>query len=217
VAVAGGFEVLLKFSLYCARHYYGQALTEESPQFFGLRPGYLTPSEGACMMVLESAEHARARGARVYARIEGWRSGRFGQGDASRAIQESWGILLDSVGRKPEDLGLFCVSSGGSNRKHALAERDALSTFLREHPVHACISAPRSLVGEGESWASALQVALTAYQINEQRALPTWNVAADAPEEIAARSKGGVISGPGALICGSDPCGAYGSLYMSRF
>jgi 3-oxoacyl-[acyl-carrier-protein] synthase II/nodulation protein E len=215
VALAGGFEVLSKFSLYLARHYYGKALAERSPQFFGLNPGFLVPSEGACILVLEAGDHARSRGARTYARVDGWRAGRFGRGDASAALLECWTALLDSLGREDERLGLISASSGGSNRPHELAEREALAAFFRARPVEASVCAPRSLVGEGEAWASALQVALCAYLLGKRQALPTWSLAADAPTAIASRAGGGLIAGDGALVSGLDPNGAYGALHLS--
>ena len=216
VALVGGFETLSKFSLYVARHFYGQALAERDPRFFGLSPGFLVPSEGACMLVLEAGDHAQSRGARAYARVDGWRAGRFGRGDASAALLECWSALLDSLGREHERLGLIAASSGGSNRPHELAEREALTAFLRARAVEAAVCAPRSLVGEGVAWASALQVALCAYLLGKRQALPTWNLASDAPAEIASHAGGGHIAGDGALVSGSDQFGAYGALHLSR-
>jgi 3-oxoacyl-[acyl-carrier-protein] synthase II len=54
-----------------------------SPVCSGLDPG--VRSEGASALLLESAEHARARGARILARLSFWTSWR---DDASQALAE---------------------------------------------------------------------------------------------------------------------------------
>lgn len=215
VTLAGGFEVLSKFSLYIARHHYGENLSAERPQFFGLNPGYLVPSEGSCMLVLESAEHAEARGALVYAVLDGWYAGRFGRRSPSQDLLNAWSSLLRKVGKEAKKLGLMSVVAGGSNRPHELAEREALASFCDDSNVPFGICTPRSLVGEGESWTAALQIALAARLLSERRNLPTWHLATDAPRTINERSRGGSINGTTALVSGVDPTGAYNVLHLS--
>ncbi|MEO9384639.1 beta-ketoacyl synthase N-terminal-like domain-containing protein, partial [Chromobacterium phragmitis] len=90
VALAGGVEALSRFALRFCRDYYGDAALAGRPAFFGDKGGGLIPSEGACMLVLEDAELAEARGARVYARLGGWHAGRLGRGDAVQSLLDGW-------------------------------------------------------------------------------------------------------------------------------
>lgn len=215
VALAGGFEVLSKvFPLY------GSLLLRripsvERPQFFGLNPGYLVPSEGACMLVLESSESAESRHARVYANLDGWYAGRFGRHPPAPDLFNAWLRLLQKIGKEARNLGLISVAAGGSNRSHELVEKDALICLCDVGNVRAGICTARSLVGEGESWTTALQIALAAHLLREKLTLPTWRLATDAPSGITELCAGGPIRGTTALVSGVDPTGAYNMLHLS--
>ncbi len=74
IALAGGADSLLQPEHWIEHHLRGRLWPGEVPRAACCRPfapdaqGYL-PGEGAAVVVLESAAHARARGARVYAEI----------------------------------------------------------------------------------------------------------------------------------------------------
>ena len=168
------------------------------------------------MLVLESASHAAARRAKVYARIDGWHAGRFGRGAPAWALHDAWKSLLQKVGRAPDRLGVISAVAGGANRPHELAEQQALAAFCDDRAVRARIFAARSMVGEGEAWATALQVAMAAHVLREGKAPPTWNLAPDAPRRIAQSCCGGAIEGTAALVSGLDVGGAYSAMHLSR-
>ena len=76
--------------------------------------------------------------------------------------------------------------------------------------------APRSLVGEGEAWTTALQVAVAAHALTNGTAWPTWSVAADASPMLAERARGGALQPAAALVTANDMHGAYGALVLQR-
>lgn len=185
-ALVGGFEALSRFALYHFSQHQRAHLQARHPVFFGTDPGLLVPSEGACMLMLESLSSARARGARIHAEIEGWCAGRVGDDEnAVEVLAERWQAL--SAGQSPRVLAL---SSGGANRAHERAETAALPAWCQRHP-QAAVAAPRALVGEGDAWASALQLALAAGLLAQRESLPLHSLApsADASVQRAARAR----------------------------
>jgi 3-oxoacyl-[acyl-carrier-protein] synthase II/nodulation protein E len=215
VALAGGFEVLSKISLYIARRLYGDAMSTEKPQFFGTRHGYITPSEGACMLVLESLEHAQRRGAKVYAEVVNWDTGRFGKRNSSVALANSWSSLTEAIGG-PDTLRVICAASGGSNRQHELIERNALSAFHSSYSQDTQVCAVRSFTGEGEAWSSAFQVAAAAHLVNGGVVPTTCSVADDAPAQLASNLLGRKIAPGSAIVSGLDAVGAWGNLCLKN-
>ncbi len=214
-AVVGATEILSKFALYTLRSEYREDCLRPQPSFFGASSGRIVPSEGACMLVLESAEHARARKAAPYARIDGWEAGRFGRGSWDDGLYDAWARLLSKVDGARERVALLSVSSGGSNRPHERAEAGALQRWANEASPLSRFCAPRSFVGEGECWTGMLQVALAAQALRARRAPPTWNISADASEAVRARSGGGPLNGTAALVSGMEIRGRYGALHLS--
>ncbi|WP_186009437.1 beta-ketoacyl synthase [Chromobacterium vaccinii] len=212
VALAGGVEALSRFALRFCRDYYGDAALAGRPAFFGERGGGLIPSEGACMLVLEDAEHAAARGARVYARLGGWHAGRLGRGDAVQSLLDGWRGAADA------EPALLLPGAGGAGRDHEKLETRALQRWLAERAGQPCkLLAARALAGEGESWSGALQVALAAASLASRRAPATPDVAADADPALAQAAGGGALSDDAAaLVLGNDAAGAFCALGLRR-
>lgn len=215
IALAGGTEVLSKFALYMLRAEHGEEMLRRAPAFLGAQPGRIIPSEGSCMLVLETSERARARGAVPYARIDGWEAGRLGQENWSDGLNGAWTRLVDKIGNTPGRVGLLSVSSGGSNRPYEQAEARALQRWANAAPSAARVCAPRSFAGEGECWTGALQVALAAASLRARRAAPTWNLSDDAPDAVRSRSRGGPLEATAALVAGMESSGRYGALHLT--
>lgn len=214
-AIAGGFETLSRLSLYLARHLYGEALGAPRPAFFGQGTGYLTPSEGACVLVLEAENRARARGAPIYARIDAAASARIGRAGWGTALEDGLARLLARADGDLRRVALLSLASGGSNRPHECAERDwAAALAAADTPARIC--APRSLVGEGETWTSALQVAIAAAALREGHIPGTLDLAKDADTALARRCEAGPLEGDSAVVCGLEAYGSYSMLHLSK-
>lgn len=210
-ALVGGFEALSRCALYHFAQHQRAQLQARYPAFFGAEPGMLVPSEGACMLMLESLSSARARGARVYAEIESWSAGRVGDGEAAaEVLAEGWETL--TADWQPRVLAL---SSGGAARAHERAETTALRAWCERHPG-AALLAPRASVGEGDAWASALQLALAAALLGQREspALSSLAPSAGVPVQRAASNRR--LQGDLALVSAMNEAMHYSMLSLRR-
>lgn len=128
--------------------------------FVDARPG-VWPSEGAAVVVLESDDHARARGARVRALVEGYAAG-FEPTLTSRAPSRDGVIAtlrraLTASGHGPRAIGLVVASAHGTPLD--ASERAALTDVLGETAQPRLI-APKQAIGETFGASGALSVAL---------------------------------------------------------
>jgi 3-oxoacyl-(acyl-carrier-protein) synthase len=135
---------------------------------FGDRVAGICPSEGAAVLVIERADHARARGARCWGRIDGYAAG-FEPTLTRRdreptALVETMRQALTRSGHRPADVDLVVSSA------HATAVDDtegaALATVFAGGPPPA-ILAPKAAWGECFAAHGALSVALAAALLRE--------------------------------------------------
>jgi len=140
-------------------------------------PG-ICPSEGAAVLVLERADHARGRGARGWARIAGYAAGfeptLTRRERAPTALVETMRAALQRSGHTPADVGLVIGSA------HATAvddiERAALTTVFAGAPPPVVL-APKAAWGECFAAHGALCVALAAAQLREPNRFEATQVA----------------------------------------
>ncbi len=210
VALVGGYEALSRFALYFFAHHYQQQLQGEHPQFFGQDEGFVVPSEGACTLILESEESAKARGAQIYCDIDRWHCGRLGNDqDADWALQESWLHVCQD-----QPVGLFSAAAGGGSRPHEKTETKALRAWLSP-TTSTQVIAPRAWIGEGEAWASALQVAIAAAALRANHVSGTADSIAFA-SSMTAYTQGGALKHRSALVSGFGENNHYSHLFLSR-
>ncbi len=124
------------------------------------RDGFV-PAEGAGILVLESLEHARKRGAPVLAEVAGY--GASGDayhitapqpdGDgAVRAIR----MALKHAGLGPEDLH-YINAHGTSTPLNDKMETTALKTALGEHAYHVAVSSTKAVTGHALGAAGGIE------------------------------------------------------------
>ncbi|GHF31829.1 3-oxoacyl-[acyl-carrier-protein] synthase 2 [Amycolatopsis bartoniae] len=142
--------------------------------------------EGAVIHVLESAEHARARGARPYAAVAGGAltsdafhvsapepSGTYAQAAIRQALR--------SAGLDAADIGYICAH-GTSTRANDRTETRAIRAALGRHADHVPVSSPKSMVGHLIGAAGALSVLTCALAIRDGLLPPTINLDTPDPE-----------------------------------
>jgi 3-oxoacyl-[acyl-carrier-protein] synthase II len=143
VALAGASDSLLQPEHAIEHHLRGRVWTGEEPRTSASRPfargrsGYLL-GEGAAVVVLESEEHARSRGARIYAELGGdgeAHSGGFGSGEEALAA-----AAAEALAGGPEPDVLFGQGLGTveDDRREA---RAAHALFGRRVPLTAATGA----------------------------------------------------------------------------
>jgi 3-oxoacyl-[acyl-carrier-protein] synthase II len=152
--------------------------TRASRPYDLLRDG-LVIGEGAAGFVLEELEHARDRGAKVYAEIRGF-------GGASEAIdmrkgdltgkamaKAITGAILDS-GLKPGDID-HVNAHGSSLPDFDVCDSNAFKEALGRHAYRIPISSIKSMIGQPFAAAGSLQAAAACMSILNQIVPPTIN------------------------------------------
>jgi len=181
LAVAGGSEystmplTIAAFSQMTALTKNPDPATASRP-FDAERDGFVI-SEGACALVLETEDRARARGARIYAEIAG-----YGASDdayhitapdpegsgASIAIR----MALADAGAKPSDVD-YVNAHGTSTPLNDASETAALKTTLGDHAYEVAVSSTKSMTGHMLGAAGAVEAAASALAVHHAKVPPT--------------------------------------------
>ncbi|MDM0084162.1 beta-ketoacyl-[acyl-carrier-protein] synthase family protein [Variovorax sp. J31P179] len=179
VAIAGGSEALIVPGVVLAWQAM-QTLASVKPgeearsvrPFASDRSGFAL-GEGAAFLVLESAERARRRGARTYARLAGWGlscdATHLTKPDApgqARALRQA----LRLAGLQPRDVG-YCNAHGTATRIGDVVEREALAEVWGDDLDRLRVSSTKALHGHLLGAAGALEAAATVLALH-RRALP---------------------------------------------
>jgi 3-oxoacyl-[acyl-carrier-protein] synthase II len=149
-----------------------------SRPFDRLRDGFVI-SEGAAILVLEELEHARRRGARIYAELAGYGATMTTEHitDAAtdgRAPAASITLALRDAGMSPADIQ-YVNAHGTSTRGNDRSETLAIRRAFGEHAGRLAVSSTKSMTGHLIHAAGALEAAITVLAIHDNVAPPTIN------------------------------------------
>ncbi|GAA4624597.1 beta-ketoacyl-[acyl-carrier-protein] synthase family protein [Cellulomonas oligotrophica] len=151
------------------------------------RDGFVI-GEGAGVVVLESAAHAAARGARVYARLAG--VGLSADGYHITSPDPSGGGQVRAMRSALADAGVAARDVVHVNA-HAtstvvgdLIEARSIREALGDEADHAVLSATKSMTGHLLGGAGALETIFTVLALHDRLAPPTINVANPDPELV---------------------------------
>ncbi|CAM5278519.1 3-oxoacyl-[acyl-carrier-protein] synthase 2 [Streptomyces spiroverticillatus] len=156
-----------------------------SRPFSADRAGFVL-AEAAAVLVLESQEHARARGATVLATLSGY--GRSSDAHhvtsphpegagAARAVRAA----LRSAGWSAADVD-YINAHGTGTRYNDAAEAKALRSALGSHAAHTPVSATKSMTGHSLGAAGAVEAVVCVQALLHGHVPPTVNLNAVDPD-----------------------------------
>ncbi|MDP2790167.1 MAG: beta-ketoacyl-ACP synthase II [Rectinemataceae bacterium] len=149
------------------------------------RDGFVM-AEGAGILLLEEYEHAKARGAKIYAEVAG-----FGQTcDAhhvtapdpeGKGVARSILLALADAGLKPEDID-YVSAHGTATPLNDPIETKAIKTAFGEHAKKLKVSSLKSMTGHCIGAAGAIESIASILGMNEDYVHPTINLDNPDPE-----------------------------------
>ncbi len=159
--------------------------TKASRPFDKNRDGFV-PGEGGAALILEELEHAKARGAKIYAEVVGWGS----SSDAFHITQPAPGgegayramkYALNSARIKPEDVQ-YINAHGTSTPFNDKLETAAIKQLFGDHARKLKINSTKSMTGHLLGGAGSLEAAVTALSIYHRKIHGTMNYETPDPE-----------------------------------
>jgi len=142
------------------------------------RDGFVL-GEGAGLLVLEELEHAKARGARIYAEMIGYGATADGshitQPDQSgRGAAQAMHLALLDAGLDPEGVD-YINAHGTSTSLGDVAETTAIKSVFGEHAWKLSVSSTKSQLGHLLGASGGVEMVLTVKAITERVVPPTIN------------------------------------------
>jgi 3-oxoacyl-[acyl-carrier-protein] synthase II len=156
-----------------------------SRPFDANRDGFV-PAEGAAVLVMESLDHAQARGATIVAEVAGYGV----SSDAFHAVQPDedgegaaramrWAIR--DAGLSPEEIG-YINAHGTSTPKNDLVETLAIKKVFGDYAHRVPVSSTKSMIGHALGGAGALEAVASIMTIADGEIHPTINYEVPDPE-----------------------------------
>jgi 3-oxoacyl-[acyl-carrier-protein] synthase II len=168
----------------------GLVAEEEDPTlasrpFDATRAGFVM-GEGACILLLEDLERARARGARVYAEVLAYGTSNdahhMAQPDPdSVGVAEMMQAALERAGITPEHVG-YINAHGTSTPQGDLAETKAIKQVFGDHAFELAVSSTKSVLGHIFGAAGAVEAMMCVLALHEGVLPPTINYRTPDPE-----------------------------------
>jgi beta-ketoacyl-acyl-carrier-protein synthase II len=191
VMICGGVEALMHFTVFatfCAMR--GLSTRNDEPEkasrpFDADRDGFVY-SEGGAIMVLESLEHAQARGAHIKAEVLGYAS----SSDAFHAVQphpQGEGAIramrraLENSGIQPDDVD-YINTHGSSTPLNDAVETQAIKDVFGKRAYKIAINSTKSMIGHCMGGAGAIEAAVCTQSVQEGIVHPTINLETPDPE-----------------------------------
>ena len=182
IAIAGASESVINYGTMKA----WQALHVLSPEgcfpFAKKRNGTVL-GEGAGILVLESLEHAKARGATILAELAGYGMASDSQDMVKPTIEGpsvAMQMAIDDAGIKPEDID-YLNAHGTATADNDINETKAIKNVFGDHAYKLAISSTKSMTGHPLGAGGGIEAATCIKAMQEQWVPPT--IGLDEPGE----------------------------------
>lgn len=185
IMIAGGSEAAiteLGYAGFCSMRamstQYNDTPAQASRPFDKGRDGFVM-GEGAGVLVLETLEHAQARGARIYAEVSGYAATCDAYHITSpdpegKALSAAIEKVIRDAGLKSEDVD-YINAHGTSTPYNDKYETGAIKKALGEHAYKVMVSSTKSMTGHLLGAAGGVESAACVKAIHESKVPPTIN------------------------------------------
>ena len=185
VMIAGGVEALVHeipiagFSVMGALSRRNDEPEKASRPFDKDRDGFVF-SEGAGIVILETLEHALARGAHIYAELIGYATSSDAYHIArpdpeGKGAQRVMRWALEDAGLQPEDVD-YINAHGTATPLNDVTETYAIKQVFGEHAYALAVSSTKSMIGHTMGAAGAIETIATVLMMENNVILPTINL-----------------------------------------
>jgi len=191
VMITGGSEAVitpLAFGGFCAMHALSQRNDEpeKASRPFDLERDGFVMGEGAGILILEELNHARERGAKIYAEVLGYGLSSDAYHVAAPDPTATGAIncmkmALKDAGIRPEDVD-YINAHGTSTKLNDEVETKAIKVLFKEHAYKIPISSTKSMTGHLLGGAGAVEAIFSIMTINTGIIPPTINYENPDPE-----------------------------------
>jgi 3-oxoacyl-[acyl-carrier-protein] synthase II len=149
-----------------------------SRPFDATRAGFVM-GEGACVLVLEELEAARARGATIYAEVLSYGTSNdahhMAQPEpAAIGVGEMMRAAIDRAGIEPDQVG-YINAHGTSTPLGDTAETKAIKDVFGDHAYKLAVSSTKSMMGHCFGAAGAIEAMMCVLALHDGKLPPTIN------------------------------------------
>ena len=162
-----------------------EAPTEASRPFDNDRDGFVI-AEGAGILIIEELDHARKRGAKIYAELAGYAANADAHHITAPApegegAQRCMKLALKDAGWKPEDV-VYINAHGTSTKMNDANETMAIKKVFGDHARRLMVSSTKSMTGHMLGAAGGVETAICALAIANGVVPPTINYTTPDPD-----------------------------------